>query len=69
MIRYSRTTGVKTTSNELGRILEFADGKIDGDKEGLVENLQTRYAWMWGWDGETEVARGHKLLEQRLAQA
>lgn len=58
---------MKTTSNELGRVLEFSDGQIDGDKEGLVKNLQSRYEWMWGWDGEAEVAKGMRVLEQRLS--
>lgn len=66
-LRHARTTGVKTTSNELGCVLEFSDGKIDGDKEGLVKNLQSRYEWMWGWDGEAEVAKGLSALEKRLA--
>lgn len=65
--RHARTTGVKTTSNELGRVLEFSDGAINGDKDGLVRNLQSRYEWMWGWQGEVEVARGLAALEQRLS--
>lgn len=67
LIRHARTTGVKTTSNELGCVLEFSDGTINGDKQGLVKNLQSRYEWMWGWDGEGEVARGLKSLEERLS--
>lgn len=65
--RHARATGVKTTSNELGRVLEFSDGAINGDKDGLVKNLQSRYEWMWGWQGEAEVARGLATLEQRLS--
>lgn len=65
--RHARTTGVKTTSNELGCVLEFADGQINGDKDGLVKNLQSRYEWMWGWNGEAEVAKGLALLEERLS--
>lgn len=65
--RHDRTTGVKTTSNELGCVLEFSDGAINGDKDGLVKNLQSRYEWMWGWNGEEEVAKGQQMLAQRLS--
>lgn len=63
--RHDRATKVKTTSNELGRILEFADGQINGNKEGLQKNLKERYQWMWAWDGK-DAERGLETLSERL---
>lgn len=61
-MRRERVTRIKTTSNELGRILEFADDSIKGDKEGLEHNLRSRYEWIWSWDGEMEVKKGLQRL-------
>lgn len=66
-LRHDRTTRIKTSSNELGRILEFSDGTIDGDKDRLAENLNQRYDWIWGWEGEAEVRRGQQLIDASLS--
>jgi hypothetical protein len=50
----------------MGRILEFCDGKFNGEREVLGENLRERYRWIWDWDGEAEVAKGLIGLQQRL---
>lgn len=65
-LRHDRATKVKTTSNELGRVLEFSDGRIDGDKAGLQQNLKERYQWMWAWDG-TDVEKGLSILSEKIA--
>lgn len=65
LCRRERVTGVKTTSHELGKILEFSDGTIDGDKEALQKNLRERYSWMWEWNG-ADAQEGLQILEKRL---
>lgn len=59
-------TAVKTTSHELGKILEFSDGQIDGNKAALQQNLRDRYSWMWEWNG-ADAQEGLRILEQRLS--
>ncbi|CAD6586490.1 MAG: hypothetical protein CYPHOPRED_003556 [Cyphobasidiales sp. Tagirdzhanova-0007] len=62
--RHVRATRIKTTSNELGRLLEFSDGIIDGERIGLKKNLKGRYDWMWDWDGIEDVNRGLQMIKK-----
>lgn len=61
-MRRERVTRLKRTSNELGAILEFNDGVINGDERLLAENLSTRYDWIWTWDPEQERAQALRGL-------
>lgn len=65
-LRHERTTGVKRTSNELGRIMELSDPSIGADKEKLKDDLTTRYDWIWGWDGKKEVETGLEMIAQKV---
>lgn len=65
-LRRERSTRVKTTSNELGRIIEFAHEEYGEDKEKIVANLQVRYEWIWSWRAEESVKIANETLEREF---
>ncbi|KAM0755661.1 FAD/NAD(P)-binding domain-containing protein [Meredithblackwellia eburnea MCA 4105] len=64
--RRDRSTRVKTTSNELGVIMEFKSPEFKEDREKIVANLQVRYDHIWQWSPFEEVKRVRAYLDERV---
>ncbi|HCR98343.1 MAG: salicylate 1-monooxygenase [Halomonas sp.] len=61
-VRYDRTCKAQRTSHEAGDIYEYAGVGSSADETRLIENLETRFEWLWDHDPYDDVvAARHKL--------
>jgi len=61
-VRHARTCKVQRTSHEAGDVYEFSGVGIGDDERKLIENLETRYEWLWNHDPHDDVLAARKLL-------
>lgn len=61
-LRVERATRVKTSSCELGRIMEFATDEFGDRKEKLIPNFMVRYDHIWEWRAEPAVEEAITML-------
>ena len=61
-VRHARACQVQRTSHEAGDVYEFAGAGIGADETKLVENLETRYDWLWNHDPQDDVVAARKML-------
>ncbi|MCH4565372.1 MULTISPECIES: salicylate 1-monooxygenase [Halomonas] len=61
-VRHARTCQVQRTSHEAGDVYEFAGVGIGDDEAKLIENLETRYDWLWNHDPGDDVAAARREL-------
>jgi salicylate hydroxylase len=62
-VRHGRTCRVQRTSHEAGDVYEFAAAGIDDDETRLIENLETRFDWLWNHDPHSDVLAARKVLD------
>ncbi|WFM71682.1 salicylate 1-monooxygenase [Halomonas sp. CKK8] len=61
-VRHTRTCKVQRTSHEAGEVYEFAGVGIGADETRLIENLETRYDWLWHHHPQDDVAEARRRL-------
>ncbi|SFU81679.1 salicylate 1-monooxygenase [Halomonas korlensis] len=61
-VRHARTCKVQRTSHEAGDVYEFAGTGIGDDETKLIENLETRYDWLWNHNLQDDVLAAKKRL-------
>ncbi|WP_302140523.1 salicylate 1-monooxygenase [Halomonas alkalicola] len=67
-VRHGRTCRVQRTSHEAGNVYEYAGEGIGDDEAKLIENLETRFDWLWNHDPEADVAAARSRLEGEREQ-
>ncbi|MGJ7462801.1 salicylate 1-monooxygenase [Halomonas sp. MA07-2] len=60
--RHARTCKVQRTSHEAGDVYEFAAAGIGDDEARLIENLETRFDWLWNHDPHSDVQAARQVL-------
>ncbi|MBB3192347.1 salicylate 1-monooxygenase [Halomonas cerina] len=61
-VRHARTCKVQRTSHEAGDVYEYAGAGIGDDEARLIENLETRYDWLWHHDPQDDVVEARRRL-------
>lgn len=61
-VRHARTCQVQRTSHEAGEVYEYAGAGIGDDEARLIENLETRYDWLWHHDPQDDVGEARRRL-------
>lgn len=61
-VRHGRTCRVQYTSHEAGNVYEYAGEGIGDDEAMLIENLETRFDWLWNHDPEDDVTEARRHL-------
>ncbi|QJQ97899.1 salicylate 1-monooxygenase [Halomonas sp. PGE1] len=61
-VRHARTCRVQRTSHEAGNVYEYAGEGIGDDEARLIENLETRFDWLWNHDPVADVVAARRLL-------
>ncbi len=61
-VRHSRTCKVQRTSHEAGDVYEYAGDGIGADEAQLIENLGTRFEWLWSHDPLDDVMSAKQIL-------
>jgi len=62
-VRHARTCRVQRTSHEAGNVYEYAGEGIGDDEAKLIENLETRFDWLWNHDPEEDVVAARDWLD------
>ncbi|WP_249978060.1 salicylate 1-monooxygenase [Vreelandella olivaria] len=60
-VRHVRTCKVQRTSHEAGDVYEYAGVGIGDDETKLIENLETRFDWLWNHDPHDDVIAARQL--------
>lgn len=63
-VRRERTQRLVSTSREMGHIWELEIEKYGGDWQKFIEDVDTRFLWIWKEDLKAEVAEGKKLMRE-----
>lgn len=53
---------MQRTSHEAGNVYEYAGEGIGDDEAKLIENLETRFDWLWNHDPEEDVVAARRVL-------
>nr|WP_298057324.1 salicylate 1-monooxygenase [uncultured Halomonas sp.] len=61
-VRHARTCKVQRTSHEAGDVYEYAGENIGADEAKLIENLETRFDWLWNHDPHDDVVAARQVL-------
>ncbi|SNY97791.1 salicylate 1-monooxygenase [Halomonas sp. hl-4] len=61
-VRHARTCKVQRTSHEAGNVYEYAGVGIGDDETKLIENLETRFDWLWNHDPHDDVTAARETL-------
>ncbi|MDW7745550.1 salicylate 1-monooxygenase [Halomonas sp.] len=61
-VRHARACKVQRTSHEAGDVYEYAAAGIGDDEARLIQNLETRYDWLWQHDPQDDVAEARRRL-------
>ncbi|MGJ7459315.1 salicylate 1-monooxygenase [Halomonas sp. RA08-2] len=61
-VRHARTCRVQRTSHEAGNVYEYAGEGIGDDEAKLIENLETRFEWLWNHDPQDDVVAARRVL-------
>ncbi|WP_280547758.1 salicylate 1-monooxygenase [Halomonas sp. 11-S5] len=61
-VRHARACKVQRTSHEAGDVYEYAAAGIGDDEARLIENLKSRYDWLWQHDPQDDVAEARRRL-------
>ncbi|GEK53067.1 salicylate 1-monooxygenase [Vreelandella venusta] len=61
-VRHSRTCKVQRTSHEAGDVYEFAGKGIGDDETELINNLESRFEWLWNHDPHDDVIAAQKMM-------
>jgi len=64
-VRHPRTCRVQRTSHEAGNVYEYAGEGIGDDEARLIDNLETRFDWLWHHDPEDDVSEARRRLGWR----
>ncbi|MGM1053888.1 MAG: salicylate 1-monooxygenase [Pseudomonadota bacterium] len=66
-VRHERTCRVQRTSHEAGNVYEYAGEGIGDDEAKLIENLETRFDWLWNHDPLSDVQAARDRLDGVLS--
>ena len=64
-VRRPRTQKLVTTSRECGEVYELEGKGIGNNKDALLENLSTRYKWIWEENLEDDLANAMNMLGEK----
>nr|WP_273190792.1 hypothetical protein [Halomonas sp.] len=62
-VRHSRTCKVQRTSHEAGDVYEYAGEGIGDDEAELINNLESRFEWLWNHDPHGDVIAAKNSLQ------
>lgn len=65
-VRHGRTCRAQRTSHEAGNVYEYAGEGIGDDEAKLIENLETRFDWLWNHDPQEDVAAARRRLAREV---
>ncbi|OJA06098.1 salicylate 1-monooxygenase [Halomonas sp. QHL1] len=61
-VRHSRTCKVQRTSHEAGDVYEYAGEGIGDDEAKLINNLETRFEWLWHHNPHDDVVAARQIV-------
>ncbi|NYS76500.1 MULTISPECIES: salicylate 1-monooxygenase [Halomonadaceae] len=62
-VRHSRSCKVQRTSHEAGDVYEYAGEGIGDDEAELINNLESRFEWLWNHDPHEDVIAAKNSLK------
>lgn len=62
-VRHARTCKVQRTSHEAGDVYEYAGVGIGDDEAELINNLESRFEWLWNHDPHDDVIAAKNSLK------